>query len=73
MIAVHYHISIVDLLWFYSCDLQWEHALQIRYAYELLTNPLWKRDYDIFGIDEQLVSTLFSIVLNLCLFLRSLL
>ncbi|RDX74997.1 hypothetical protein CR513_45177, partial [Mucuna pruriens] len=26
----------------------------IRYAYELLTNPLWKRDYDIFGIDEQL-------------------
>lgn len=31
--------------------------LQIRYAYELLTNPLWKRDYDLFGIDEQLVST----------------
>ncbi|XP_027904615.1 uncharacterized protein LOC114164227 isoform X2 [Vigna unguiculata] len=28
--------------------------LKIRYAYELLTNPLWKRDYDIFGIDEQL-------------------
>ncbi|WJX32062.1 hypothetical protein P8452_20433 [Trifolium repens] len=28
--------------------------LKIRYAYELLTNPLWKRDYDLFGIDEQL-------------------
>ncbi|KAL5077891.1 hypothetical protein RYX36_016875 [Vicia faba] len=27
--------------------------LKIRYAYELLTNPLWKRDYDLFGIDEQ--------------------
>ncbi|KAK7411427.1 hypothetical protein VNO78_02860 [Psophocarpus tetragonolobus] len=27
--------------------------LKIQYAYELLTNPLWKRDYDIFGIDEQ--------------------
>ncbi|KAF7838483.1 DnaJ like subfamily C member 10 [Senna tora] len=29
-------------------------VLKIRYAYELLTNPLWKRDYDVFGIDEQL-------------------
>lgn len=29
--------------------------LQIRYAYELLTNPLWKRDYDLFGIDEHQV------------------
>ncbi|XP_050223024.1 uncharacterized protein LOC126673092 [Mercurialis annua] len=28
--------------------------LEIQYAYELLTNPLWKRDYDIFGVDEQL-------------------
>ncbi|KAK7354148.1 hypothetical protein VNO80_19606 [Phaseolus coccineus] len=28
--------------------------LKIRYAYELLTDPLWKRDYDAFGIDEQL-------------------
>ncbi|KAI4335976.1 hypothetical protein L6164_014560 [Bauhinia variegata] len=28
-------------------------TLKIQYAYELLTNPLWKRDYDIFGIDEQ--------------------
>ncbi|KAK4264169.1 hypothetical protein QN277_025380 [Acacia crassicarpa] len=28
--------------------------LKIRYAYELLTNPTWKRDYDLFGIDEQL-------------------
>ncbi|KAF8399510.1 hypothetical protein HHK36_015377 [Tetracentron sinense] len=27
--------------------------VKIRYAFELLTNPLWKRDYDIFGIDEQ--------------------
>ena len=31
-------------------------CFQIRYAYELLTNPLLKRDYEIFGIDEQLVS-----------------
>ncbi|XP_057952324.1 uncharacterized protein LOC131146631 [Malania oleifera] len=28
--------------------------IKIRYAFELLTNPLWKRNYDIFGIDEQL-------------------
>ncbi|XP_068636887.1 uncharacterized protein [Aristolochia californica] len=26
--------------------------IKIRYAFELLTNPLWKRDYDAFGIDE---------------------
>ncbi|KAJ9163588.1 hypothetical protein P3X46_023239 [Hevea brasiliensis] len=28
--------------------------IEIQYAYELLTNSLWKRDYNIFGIDEQL-------------------
>ncbi|RYR45058.1 hypothetical protein Ahy_A08g041303 isoform A [Arachis hypogaea] len=28
--------------------------LKIQYAYELLTNPSWKRDYDLFGIDDQL-------------------
>ncbi|KAH9721932.1 J domain-containing protein [Citrus sinensis] len=28
--------------------------LKIQYAYELLTDPLWKRNYDIYGIDEQL-------------------
>ncbi|KAI4303787.1 hypothetical protein MLD38_039380 [Melastoma candidum] len=27
--------------------------IKIRYAYELLTNPTWKRNYDIFGIEEQ--------------------
>ncbi|KAK1373362.1 J domain-containing protein [Heracleum sosnowskyi] len=27
--------------------------IKIQYAYELLTNDLWKRDYDIYGIDEQ--------------------
>ncbi|XP_048329679.2 uncharacterized protein LOC107419220 isoform X2 [Ziziphus jujuba] len=27
--------------------------LKIQYAYELLTNPLWKRNYDLFGLDEQ--------------------
>lgn len=26
--------------------------IKIRYAYELLSNPSWKRDYDLFGIDE---------------------
>ncbi|CAN8304800.1 unnamed protein product [Cochlearia groenlandica] len=26
--------------------------VKIRYAYELLTNIVWKRDYDIYGIDE---------------------
>ncbi|XP_010498278.1 PREDICTED: uncharacterized protein LOC104775990 [Camelina sativa] len=26
--------------------------IKIQYAYELLTNPVWKRDYDIYGIDE---------------------
>ncbi|KAJ4974179.1 hypothetical protein NE237_007353 [Protea cynaroides] len=29
-------------------------CIKIRYAFELLTNPLWKRDYDRFGIDEHL-------------------
>lgn len=28
--------------------------IKIRYAYELLKNPIWKRNYDVFGIDEQL-------------------
>uniref|UniRef100_A0A803R088 J domain-containing protein n=1 Tax=Cannabis sativa TaxID=3483 RepID=A0A803R088_CANSA len=28
--------------------------IKIRYAYELLTNPTWKKNYDIFGIEEQL-------------------
>ncbi|XVE56902.1 hypothetical protein DITRI_Ditri04bG0047800 [Diplodiscus trichospermus] len=28
--------------------------IKIRYAYEILTNPIWKRNYDVFGIDEQL-------------------
>ncbi|KAA3456948.1 dnaJ-like protein subfamily C member 16 [Gossypium australe] len=31
--------------------------IKIRYAYELLTNPIWKRNYDVFGINEQDVST----------------
>ncbi|KVH98856.1 DnaJ domain-containing protein [Cynara cardunculus var. scolymus] len=29
-------------------------ALQIQYAFEVLSNPVWKRDYDIFGLDEHL-------------------
>ncbi|KAJ9568296.1 hypothetical protein OSB04_004262 [Centaurea solstitialis] len=28
--------------------------IKIQYAFELLSNPVWKRDYDIFGIDEHL-------------------
>lgn len=28
-------------------------AVKVQYAIELLTNELWKRDYDNFGIDEQ--------------------
>ncbi|PWA69856.1 DNAJ heat shock N-terminal domain-containing protein [Artemisia annua] len=28
--------------------------IKIQYAFELLSNPIWKRDYDIFGIDEHL-------------------
>ncbi|KAI3882643.1 hypothetical protein MKX03_000083 [Papaver bracteatum] len=28
--------------------------IKMRYAYELLTDPLWKRDYDAFGVDEHL-------------------
>lgn len=28
--------------------------VKIQYAYELLTNPSWKKSYDIFGIDEHL-------------------
>ncbi|KAI7725003.1 LOW QUALITY PROTEIN: hypothetical protein M8C21_015265, partial [Ambrosia artemisiifolia] len=26
---------------------------KVQYAFELLSNPTWKRDYDIFGIDER--------------------
>ncbi|CAA7013673.1 unnamed protein product [Microthlaspi erraticum] len=26
--------------------------IKIQYAYELLTNSVWKRDYDLYGIDE---------------------
>lgn len=39
--------------------LRYGFVLQIRYAFELLTNPFWKRDYDIFSIDEQIVSKWF--------------
>ncbi|GMQ10698.1 hypothetical protein CsSME_00053601 [Camellia sinensis var. sinensis] len=28
--------------------------IKIRYAFELLTNPLWKRNYDILSIDEHI-------------------
>ncbi|KAL4566500.1 hypothetical protein LXL04_030616 [Taraxacum kok-saghyz] len=28
--------------------------IKIQYAFELLSNPIWKRDYDIFSIDEYL-------------------
>ncbi|XP_058228368.1 uncharacterized protein LOC131336513 isoform X1 [Rhododendron vialii] len=28
--------------------------VKIRYAFELLTNPLWKRNYDLFSIDEHI-------------------
>ncbi|GJW07253.1 hypothetical protein Tco_1569676, partial [Tanacetum coccineum] len=28
--------------------------IKIQYAFEILSNPIWKRDYDIFGIDEHL-------------------
>ncbi|KAK1565010.1 hypothetical protein Q3G72_016772 [Acer saccharum] len=28
--------------------------LKTRYAYELLSHPLWKQNYDIYGFDEQL-------------------
>jgi len=32
--------------------------IKIRYAYELLTNPILKRDYDLFGLDEHMVTSL---------------
>nr|GEV86646.1 DnaJ heat shock N-terminal domain-containing protein [Tanacetum cinerariifolium] len=28
--------------------------IKIQHAFEILSNPIWKRDYDIFGIDEHL-------------------
>ncbi|XP_024976391.1 uncharacterized protein LOC112514274 isoform X1 [Cynara cardunculus var. scolymus] len=28
--------------------------IKIQYAFEVLSNPVWKRDYDIFGLDEHL-------------------
>uniref|UniRef100_A0A7N0RC67 J domain-containing protein n=1 Tax=Kalanchoe fedtschenkoi TaxID=63787 RepID=A0A7N0RC67_KALFE len=27
---------------------------QIQYAFELLTNPIWKRNYDLYNIDEHI-------------------
>ncbi|VAH43482.1 unnamed protein product [Triticum turgidum subsp. durum] len=33
-------------------DLSTVDIIKIRYAYELLTNPVWKRDYDLFGLDH---------------------
>jgi hypothetical protein len=36
--------------------------IQIRYAYELLTNPILKRDYDLFGLDEHTVNSLYIYV-----------
>lgn len=27
--------------------------LKIRYSFELLSNPIWKRNYDIYGVEEQ--------------------
>ncbi|XP_020586619.1 uncharacterized protein LOC110028911 [Phalaenopsis equestris] len=40
--------------WFLNLDVPTvPEFLKIRYAFELLTNPLWKRDYDLFAIDEQ--------------------
>ncbi|CAL5362244.1 unnamed protein product [Camellia sinensis] len=36
-----------------SIKAEWKSDL-IRYAFELLKNPLWKRNYDIFGIDEHI-------------------
>lgn len=38
--------------------------MQIQYAYELLTNPVWKRDYDLYGIDESLVSSYFRFFIH---------
>lgn len=54
---------MTQVLWIYYGFLYLisSESFQIRYAYELLTNPLWKRDYDLFGIDEQLVSNFICI------------
>uniref|UniRef100_A0A803M119 J domain-containing protein n=1 Tax=Chenopodium quinoa TaxID=63459 RepID=A0A803M119_CHEQI len=41
-------IIMVGLVGYEECTL----INGIRYAYELLTDPLWKRDYDLFSIDE---------------------
>ncbi|XP_031476419.1 uncharacterized protein LOC116248013 isoform X2 [Nymphaea colorata] len=30
-----------------------DHFLKVRYAFELLNNPIWKRDYDLFSVEEQ--------------------
>lgn len=48
-------VSIAIEFWVHEYPISF-HALQIRYAYELLTNPTWKRNYDMFGIEEQHVS-----------------
>lgn len=38
--------------------------MQIQYAYGLLTNPVWKRDYDLYGIDESLVTSYFCFFIH---------
>ncbi|KAF3775366.1 hypothetical protein EJ110_NYTH50633 [Nymphaea thermarum] len=30
-----------------------DQFLKVRYAFELLNNPIWKRDYDLFSVEEQ--------------------
>uniref|UniRef100_A0A7N0TP93 J domain-containing protein n=1 Tax=Kalanchoe fedtschenkoi TaxID=63787 RepID=A0A7N0TP93_KALFE len=31
-----------------------QEFVKIQYAFELLTNPIWKRDYDLYSIDEHI-------------------
>ncbi|XP_073526566.1 dnaJ homolog subfamily C member 16-like, partial [Phyllobates terribilis] len=40
--------------WNSGIEPQTDDFVKIRYAYELLSNELWKRDYDLFCIDEKL-------------------
>lgn len=80
-----YKVELFSALYFFptsklACDWSnWKFTIlwssvQIRYAYELLTNPILKRDYDLFGLDEHtVISRPSSLCLCACLSFESLL
>ncbi|KAH7656401.1 Protein-disulfide reductase protein [Dioscorea alata] len=44
----------ISLKWASGANPITAEFVDVRYAFELLTNPTWKRDYDLYGVDEHL-------------------